>query len=206
MTSAAATQAYPLPTIEQLNAMGEAQFVAYLVGLVEHSPWVVRRARQRHPFVSVQALFDALCDCIDHASDDEQLALLRAHPELAGSEAQAGSMTTESTSEQERLGLLRLRTAELSQLQQLNADYRERFGYPLLIALRLHENLSSVLSSAKTRLANAATTERRVALQQIHEIMRGRLAQLLYWRTETVPAAPLASSSSVVSFPPVSRS
>jgi 2-oxo-4-hydroxy-4-carboxy-5-ureidoimidazoline decarboxylase len=206
MTTVAPIQACPTPTIEQLNAMSEAQLVAHLAGLVEHSPWVVRRARHRHPFVSVQTLFDVLCDCINYASDDEQLALLRAHPELAGSEAQAGSMTTESTSEQGRLGLLRLQTAELSHLQQLNARYRERFGYPLLIALRLHENLTSVLSSAETRLANSATTERRVALQQIHEIMRGRLAHRVYWPTEAVPAAPLASPSSVVSFPPVSRS
>ena len=206
MTSAVATQACLLPTLEQLNAMSETQFVAHLTGLVEYSSWVVRRTRQRHPFASVQALFDALCDCIDHASDDEQLALLRAHPELAGSEAQAGSMTTESTSEQGRLGFLRLKTAELSHLQHLNARYRERFGYPLLIALRLHENLSSVLSSAETRLANAPTTERRVALQQIHEIVRGRLAHLVYWPTEKLPAVPLVSSSSVVSFSLVQRS
>jgi len=174
-----------MPKIEQLNAMSETEFVAHMAGLVEFSPWVVRRSRQWRPFVSVQALFDSLCDCIDHASDDEQLDLLRAHPELAGSEAQAGSMTTESTSEQGRLGLLRLGTAQLSRLQHLNASYRERFGYPLLMALRLHEDLHSVLSSGETRVANSPTTERRVALQQIHEIMRGRLAHLVYWPTGT---------------------
>lgn len=204
MTFAVASPACPLPTLEQLNAMSEAQFVAHLVGLVEYSPWVVRRTHHRHPFVSVQALFDALCDCIDQASDDEQLTLLRAHPELAGSEAQAGNMTTESTSEQGRLGLLRLRADQLSRLQQLNARYRERFGYPLMVALRLHEDLHSVLSSAEQRLINSAATERRVALQQVHEIVKGRLARLVSWPADTCVAP--SSISPVVSVPSVPRS
>jgi 2-oxo-4-hydroxy-4-carboxy-5-ureidoimidazoline decarboxylase len=113
-----------------------------------------------------------------HGADDaRQLALLRSHPELAGQEARAGTMTTDSQSEQGRLGLLALDATTVQHIETLNRRYRERFGFPFIVALRLHDSLASVLRAGDERMATDEHTERRQALQQVCEVMRGRLAQ-----------------------------
>lgn len=167
-----------MPFPDHLGKSDAASFVAHIGPLVEHSPWVAERAWRRGPFADFEAVHAALCAEIGAASTDEQLALVRAHPELAGSEARAGTMTRESTSEQSRLGLNALDAAHYARLTTLNARYREKFGFPLLIALRLHPTVESVLAAGEARLANDAATELRTALGQIHEIVRGRLAAL----------------------------
>ncbi|MDR7094081.1 2-oxo-4-hydroxy-4-carboxy-5-ureidoimidazoline decarboxylase [Hydrogenophaga laconesensis] len=160
-----------------LAALDETAFCALLGPVVEHSPWVARRAWHERPFPHWQALYDAMSGVIHGAEDTHQLALLRSHPELAGQEARAGTMTPDSQSEQGRLGLLRLDAATVLRIETLNRRYRERFGFPFIAALRLHDSLASVLQAAEARLANDEQTERRQALQQVCEVMRGRLLQ-----------------------------
>lgn len=162
-----------------LTALDEASFCARLGPVVEHSPWVAQQAWAQRPFAHWQALCDAMAGVIHGATDSRQLALLRSHPELAGREARAGTMTTDSQSEQGRLGLLALDPATVRRIETLNHRYRERFGFPFIAALRLHESLSSVLQDGEARLQNDAATERRQALQQVCEVMRGRLAQVV---------------------------
>lgn len=162
-------------SLASLRTLDQDRFVARIGAVVEHSPWVARRAWSRGPFATRQALFDALAAEIRNADDREQLALLRVHPELAGQEARAGSMTADSQSEQGRLGLLRLDAPTVRRIEDLNRRYRERFGFPFIAALRLHASLASVLADGEQRLTHDDATERRAALAQVCEVMRGRL-------------------------------
>jgi 2-oxo-4-hydroxy-4-carboxy-5-ureidoimidazoline decarboxylase len=162
-------------TLAEIRTLDEDRFVERLGPMVEHSPWVARRAWGRGPFATRQSLFDALSTEIREAGNDEQLALLRVHPELAGQEARAGSMTADSQSEQGRLGLLRLDASTVRRIEDLNRRYRERFGFPFIAALRLHASLDSVLADGERRLTHDEVTERRIALEQVCEVMRGRL-------------------------------
>jgi 2-oxo-4-hydroxy-4-carboxy-5-ureidoimidazoline decarboxylase len=171
--------ASPHWTLDALQALSTEAFEAALGEAVEHAPWVARRAALARPFADVAALVQAMARTVHAASPDEQIALLRGHPELAGSEAREGRMTADSTSEQGRLGLDRLDRATLARLDDLNRRYRERFGFPLIIALRLHADLDSVLRQADERLASAPADERHRALQQVCEVMRGRLRRLV---------------------------
>lgn len=172
--------------LADLQALPQGEFEAALVQAVEHAPWVPRRAWAARPFEDVAALVEALRGVILGASTAEQVALLRGHPELAGAEARAGRMTAESTTEQGRLGLDRLDAATLERLQALNRRYRARFGYPLVVALRLHVDLASVLREAESRLAHAPDDERLVALQQVGDVMSGRVRR---WVRDDLDAA-----------------
>ena len=144
-------------------------------GVVEHSPWVAERAFVYRPFSGVETLHAALMKCIRDASPDEQVALFNVHPELAGREAVAGTMTADSTGEQGRLGLTALSAAELAELTALNRRYREEFGFPFIAALRLHPNRQSMVTSFRDRIDNPRETEIANAISQIAEIVRGRL-------------------------------
>lgn len=112
---------------------------------------------------------------VQEATPQEQLALVRAHPELAGAEAKEGSLTADSSSEQGRLGFNRLTEDELAGMAELNRRYREKFGFPCIVALRLHATRDSVIAEMARRLANDSETELRNALEQIGHITRGRL-------------------------------
>jgi 2-oxo-4-hydroxy-4-carboxy-5-ureidoimidazoline decarboxylase len=160
-----------------LNADREA-FLAAVEGVVEHSPWVAERAFAYRPFSSVEALHRALMQCIRDASSDEQNALLNVHPELAGREAIDGQMTAESTGEQGRLGLTALSAAELAELGALNKQYREKFGFPFIAALRLHPDRASMIASFRSRIENSREQEMSNAVNQIAEIVRGRLESI----------------------------
>jgi len=169
-------QSSPPAPLAALQAQGEAAFVARLGGIVEHSPWVAQRAWARRPFSSWQALYKAMANEIQQTTREEQIALLQAHPELAGREAVTGEMTPDSNAEQGRLGLLALDAGQMARLATLNAQYRERFSYPFLVALRLHADLNSVFHALEERLAHEPSAELPLALQQVCEVMRGRLA------------------------------
>lgn len=172
---------------EDVDRMTAEEFVHRLGGAVEHAPWVAQRAWAERPFGSIEALARAMRAAVLRAGRDEQLALLRGHPELAGREAMAGSMTVESTGEQGRLGLLALSPQRMARLTAINRDYRERFGFPLIIALRLHDTLDAVFAEAERRLAHEAEVEWRAALEQVCEVMRGRLLGI--FGTASSPAA-----------------
>jgi OHCU decarboxylase len=162
-----------------VNALGESEFVERFGGVFEHSPWVARRACRERPFASLDALHRAMMRALAEASRDEQLALIRAHPELAGAEAKAGSLTVDSSGEQGRLGFTSLAKEEFQHVTRLNANYRKKFGFPCIVALRLHATRETVIAEMERRAGNDSDTEMANALEQIGHITQGRLARLV---------------------------
>jgi 2-oxo-4-hydroxy-4-carboxy-5-ureidoimidazoline decarboxylase len=165
-------------SIAALNAAHSREFIGVLGDVVEHSPWVAERAFSKRPLLSVEDLHAKLMACVRDASRDEKIALFNRHPELAGKEAVAGAMTENSTSEQGRLGLDRLPPREFEHLAGLNCDYRAKFGFPFIAAMRLHRDLDSVMHEFEARLCHDVETEIEATLQQISEIVRGRLSRM----------------------------
>jgi len=158
--------------------MRPAEFVAALGGVFEHSPWIAERALARRPFSDVAALHAAMVDVVRGATREEQLRLLCAHPELAGREAQSGTLTADSTAEQKSAGLTALTRAEMERVERLNRAYRERFGFPFIIAVRRHSK-DGIFAEFERRLANAAESELRECLEQVYIITRLRLDALV---------------------------
>lgn len=161
-----------------MNSLGKQEFVARLGGVFEHSPWIAEQAWQRRPFRSVDALHATMMELITRETRDQQIALVRAHPELAGSEAREATLTADSSSEQGRLGFKALSKKELEKIAGINRRYREKFGFACIVALRLHRDRDGVMAEIERRLANDAATELGNALEQIGHITRGRLARL----------------------------
>ena len=164
--------------LQIINRMDRAAFVEAFGGVFEHSAWVAERSFASRPFASIDALHRAMTDAVTAAPRDQQLALLRAHPDLAGKEAQEGSMTDSSVAEQASAGLDRLTRAEVLRLRELNAAYRDRHGFPFIIAVR-HYTKEGVLHEFGRRLANEREAELVACLQQVFAITRMRLARLV---------------------------
>lgn len=161
-----------------LNAMDRDAFVAALGPTFENSPWVAEAAWQQRPFASIDALHAAMLDTVRRAPDERRLDFLRGHPELAGREAQAGTMTRESVGEQNSAGLQSLSRDELQEMQRLNRAYRERHGFPFIIAVRRNTK-QQIFDALRTRTGQGTDTESRAALEQIGFITRGRIDALL---------------------------
>ncbi|MFN3304015.1 MAG: 2-oxo-4-hydroxy-4-carboxy-5-ureidoimidazoline decarboxylase [Roseateles sp.] len=166
-------------TLDQLNAASAADFVTLLDGTYEHSPWIAERAAAARPFKTLAALKVALARVVREASLDEQLSLIRAHPELAGKAAVAGELTAESTNEQQKAGLTACTPEEFAKLQQLNADYNARFGWPFILAVRGPRGLGltrqDIIATFERRLRAHPDLERAECLRQIHRIAEIRL-------------------------------
>lgn len=163
-------------TLAEINRLDRPGFVGRLGAVYEHSPWVAERAWTRRPFASAGELQAAMQEEVARASPAEQLALVRAHPELAGGE----NLTVDSSSEQGRLGFNRLSRSELERMTDLNRRYREKFGFPCIVALRLHSDRGSVMSEMERRIHRNREEEIQTALEQIGHITRGRLEKLLH--------------------------
>jgi OHCU decarboxylase len=161
--------------LEHLNRLDLPAWLARCGAVFEHSPWVAEAAWRQRPFASADELHRAMMRAAENASLEQKLTLVRAHPELAGGE----NLTVDSSSEQGRLGFNRLSRPELDAMSHLNRRYREKFGFPCIVALRLHANRESVIREMKRRLGNNADTELANALEQIGHITRGRLERLL---------------------------
>jgi 2-oxo-4-hydroxy-4-carboxy-5-ureidoimidazoline decarboxylase len=161
-------------TLDELNACSREMFVATLGGIFEKAPWVAERAFESRPFATVAALHEAMADGVAAADSELQLAFLRGHPELGGKVARAGAMTGASRAEQGGLGLDRLSDEEFARFERLNAAYRQRFGFPFIIAVRRHTR-DSILDRFEARLANSPEAERAAALSEIGHITRMRL-------------------------------
>lgn len=165
-------------SLTELGGLDEGRFVGALGSLFEHSPWVAEAAWRRRPFGSVAELHAALEAAMREAPRDRQLDLIRAHPELAGREAQQGTLTRESTHEQASAGLDRLTAEEFEALERLNRAYRERFGFPLIVCVREHTK-DSIIGWGVARLAHSREEEIDIALGEIAKIARLRLADLV---------------------------
>jgi N-carbamoyl-L-amino-acid hydrolase len=166
-------------TIDPLNAASPAEFTALLDGVYEHSPWIAQRAAQSRPFRSLPQLKHALAQAVASASRDEQLALIRAHPELAGKAMVAKSLTAESTNEQNKAGLTNCTPEEFAKIQQLNADYNARFNFPFILAVRGPRGTGltkrEIIETFERRLHNPPDFELGEALRNIHRIAEIRL-------------------------------
>ncbi|MCV2219495.1 2-oxo-4-hydroxy-4-carboxy-5-ureidoimidazoline decarboxylase [Thauera sp. Sel9] len=163
--------------LAKLSRLPQDAFVARLDGIFEHSPWIAERAWSAGPFTSVDALHAAMCLVVDNAAQSEQLALICAHPELAGKEAEEGTLTTASTGEQRGAGLDQCSKEELQRLRDLNKAYRERFGFPFVIAVKGLTRYQ-IMDGVEARLANDRETEFRTCLKEIGKIARFRLDAL----------------------------
>ncbi len=164
--------------LASLNSATQNEFTAILGTLFEHSPWVAARAWEKRAFADWQSLHGAMMAAVREASDAEKLALIRAHPELAGREAAQGTLTAESSSEQARLGFSALSREEFLRMQSLNRSYREKFGFPCIVALVLHATRESVMNEMQASLERTAAEEIERAMAQIGEITRGRLEKM----------------------------
>ena len=165
-------------TLAQLNTLDRPAFTAALGHLFEHSPWVADETWPRRPFADAAALHAALCATMRAASRERQLALIRAHPDLAGRLARQKRLTAESTREQASAGLNQLTDAELAEFQRLNGDYLARFSFPFIICARLNHK-SAILTAMQARLHHGAEIEFSTALGEIEKIARLRLDDLL---------------------------
>jgi 2-oxo-4-hydroxy-4-carboxy-5-ureidoimidazoline decarboxylase len=170
----APTRAYAAELdLAAVNVMDRGAFTQALGGVFEKSPWVAEKAWESRPFASVDDLHAKMVAVVRYANIDQQLALLRSHPDLAGKEAQAGTMTTSSVAEQASAGLNALSKEEVATLAEYNADYRKKFGFPFMIAVRNHTKLG-IFNLFKQRLNNDTVTELGNALQQVYNITRIR--------------------------------
>ena len=166
-------------SLAALNEASPAQAAVLLDGIYEHSPWIAQAALAQRPFGDLAQLARALADATRAGGRDAQLALLRAHPRLAGKAMVAGTLTAESTDEQARSGLTQCSPEEFARLQALNDAYDARFGWPFILAVR------GPTGSGLTRSEIIATFERRVAhepdaefeecLRNVHRIAEIRL-------------------------------
>jgi OHCU decarboxylase len=179
-------------TLSELNSCDSATFVERLRGIYEHSPWIPERAAGQRPFASVTALKLALQTVVSSATLDEQLGLIRAHPELAGKAAVAGQLTAESTSEQAKSGLHLCSAEEFATLHQLNAGYNAKFGFPFILAVKgpTGQGLTrqAVIAAFTRRLKNQRADEIAECLRQIKRIAEIRLNDLLAVQLEFGPA------------------
>ena len=173
-------------SLQQINVAGAAEFVALLDGTYEHSSWVAELAVAQRPasgFASLAALKLALAVAVREAGRERQLTLIRAHPELAGKAMVSKSLTAESTNEQGKAGLADCTPAEFARIQQLNADYNAKFGWPFILAVRgpnakkdgLGLSRAEIIATFERRLAGHRDFEFAEALRNIHRIAEIRL-------------------------------
>jgi N-carbamoyl-L-amino-acid hydrolase len=166
-------------TVQQLNDASQEAFAALLHGTYEHSPWVVERAYAARPFASLPALKRALVEVVRDAGTDAQLALIRAHPQLAGRAMQSNALTRESSNEQSKAGLTHCTPDELDRIAKLNAAYEARFGFPFILAVRGPRGdglrKAEIFATFERRLVHPREVERAEALRNIHRIAELRL-------------------------------
>jgi 2-oxo-4-hydroxy-4-carboxy-5-ureidoimidazoline decarboxylase len=162
--------------LDPLNRASAQEFAAALAEIFEHSPWVAERVAAERPFASVRALLDAMTRAVKSASRDEQSALLRAHPDLAGKAAQARTLTQDSTAEQASAGLDQLSAQEFESFQGFNASYQKKHGIPFIVCVRRHTK-DSILKQFAKRIDNAPAQEFETALEEVFRIAALRLDQ-----------------------------
>ncbi len=155
--------------------MTEEEFISRYSGIYERSPWVAEEAATDAAGTDkLDRIAEIMADCVDNASTDRQLALIRAHPDLAGKAQIAGELTQDSSDEQASAGLDQCSVEEYERFQSLNEDYYEKFGFPFVVAVR-GSSRAEILAVFARRLDNDAATEFEMALSEIHTIARLRI-------------------------------
>jgi N-carbamoyl-L-amino-acid hydrolase len=167
-------------TVEQLNQASHQQAFEWLKGLYEHSDWVAEKALAQRPFKSISHLKRAMIDALNEAGEPAQLALICAHPELAGKAMVSKTLTTESTNEQSKAGLTNCTPEEFELIQKLNRDYSDKFGFPFIVAVRGPRgtglNRHEIIETLARRVHNPRDYEFAEALRNIHRIVEIRLS------------------------------
>ena len=161
-------------SIDAVNALDAGAFVARFGDVAESSPWVAEAAFAARPFADREALVGAFNTAVRAAPREKQLALLRAHPDLAGRAALAGDIAEESRREQAGAGLDQLSAGEFTRFHYLNTRYRERFGFPFIFAVK-GATKDAILAAFESRIGNDAETERAAALANVERIFRFRI-------------------------------
>jgi len=164
--------------IKFINESDSPAFVDLLGGIFEHSPWVAERAYLLGPFNSLDNLHQAMVHIVRQASPERRLELLRKHPQLAGKEAAAGSLTDASKREQAGAGLNQCSAAELARIEQLNRAYAERFGFPFIIAVGGLDK-TQIIAAMERRLENSREDEFATAIGEVEKIALLRLSNLI---------------------------
>ena len=158
--------------------MNDSDFVTRFSGIYEHSSWVAERAAPHlEADCAPEDIARVMADCVDNASSDTQLALIRAHPDLAGKAQLAGELTVDSETEQTSAGLDQCTPDEYEKFQILNGQYKDKFGFPFVIAVR-NSSRTQILSAFEQRLQNECDEEFETALLEIHKIARLRLEEM----------------------------
>jgi OHCU decarboxylase len=168
-----------MTTLEYLNATSEDAFVDEIGFVFEGSPWIARKAAARRPFGDVKSLHSAMVRVVAAASAEAQVALIAAHPDLAGRLAREGRLTASSLAEQTAAGLHALTPAEMDRFDALNGAYRARFAFPFVICAREHDK-ASILAELERRCANERSEEIATALGEIAKIAQLRLEEAIY--------------------------
>ncbi|MFC0403206.1 2-oxo-4-hydroxy-4-carboxy-5-ureidoimidazoline decarboxylase [Paraburkholderia rhizosphaerae] len=165
-------------TLAQLNRVSKDAFTDTLSGIYEHSPWVAEAAAELRPFTSIDDLHSKMSLIVETAGEARQLALINAHPELAGKAAVRGELTAESTREQSGAGLDQCTQDEFDTLVRLNAAYRNKFGFPFILAVRGYDR-HGIIANFEARVGNSRANELHTSLEQIYRIARFRLDDLI---------------------------
>jgi OHCU decarboxylase len=165
-------------TLSQLNRFDRAEFVRVVGPVFEHSPWITEAAWSKKPFADLENLHRALCEIVKNSGEEQQLALICAHPDLVGKIALAGQLTKESTNEQASAGLNKLLPEEIDLFQKQNAAYKNKFGFPFVICARLNKK-AAILAGFEQRLNHSREQEIKTALEEIFKIAELRLKDLI---------------------------
>lgn len=170
----------PAPlTLHELNTLPEPEFVRRFAGVLEHSPRYAEQVAARRPFSAAEQIARAFHDAVFQDAPEAQLALIRAHPDLAGKAALAGEVTAESAAEQSGAGLDRLSPAEYAEFHRVNSAYHDKFDMPYIVCVREQGGKESILAGAAARLQNTPEQERETALTEIAKIARLRVLDLV---------------------------
>ena len=161
-----------------LNELSREDFIRVIGPVFEHSPWIAELTWAKRPFENAAALHRALCEAVLASDESRKLALIRAHPDLAGSAARAGTLTPASAREQASGGLDRLSAAEAAMFDKYNRAYRERFGFPFVICARQNKK-EAMLAGFERRLQHSREQEIETALAEVFKIAELRLRDLM---------------------------
>ncbi len=162
----------------ELNACSAEEFVGRIGGIFEHSPWIAEAAATRRPFAGPDDLLAAMEEAVWKSPPEKQLGLIRSHPDLAGRLARMGKLTAESSREQNAAGLAAADDAAIARIGELNAAYRSRFGFPFIICARLN-TVDTIVAAMERRLKSEPLGEQSAALEEIFQIARLRLADIV---------------------------
>jgi OHCU decarboxylase len=162
----------------KLNSFDRTAFTSIIGPAFEHSPWIAEATWDKRPFDGLDSLHEALCDTVRGSSEEKQLELVRAHPDLVGRAALAGALTPSSTAEQSSAGLNKLSAEEIAAFQKYNQAYREKFGFPFVICARLNKK-EAILKAFPIRLENSREQEIKTALEEIYKIAYFRLQAIV---------------------------